>query len=112
VALQVVDDAKALLTPFLPHASQRVHELLGGTGTWASMPEVREVDEIDGAGGPSYPVLTGEHSAASATWGRVPIVPGTHLEPPTPLFAKLGPEVVDEELRRLDPDGGGGRDGA
>ena len=31
VALQLVDDAKTLLTPFLPRSSQQVHEMLGGT---------------------------------------------------------------------------------
>ena len=31
-ALQVVQDANTLLTPFLPHASQKVHEALGGSG--------------------------------------------------------------------------------
>ena len=31
-ALQVVDDAKTLLTPFLPHSSQKVFEALGGAG--------------------------------------------------------------------------------
>src|SRR6202046_419479 len=30
VALQLVDDGKTLLTPFLPESSQRVYELLGG----------------------------------------------------------------------------------
>src|SRR6266446_2057018 len=54
VALQLVDDAKTLLTPFLPRSSQQVHEMLGGSGTWSDMPRVEEVDE---AGGPSYPVI-------------------------------------------------------
>ena len=98
VALQVVDDAKALLTPFLPHSAQKVHEQLGRQGTWSSMPELVEVDE---EGGPSYPILTGDHAAASAAWGRVPIVPGTPLAAPTPVFAKLDPSVVDDELARL-----------
>src|SRR6478609_4972755 len=31
-ALQVVDDAKTLLTPFLPHSAQQVFEALGGRG--------------------------------------------------------------------------------
>ena len=56
VALQLVDDAKTLLTPFLPRSSQQVHEMLGGSGTWSDMPRVEEVDE---EGGPSYPVITG-----------------------------------------------------
>ena len=60
VALQVVDDAKTLLTPFLPRSSQQVHEMLGGPGTWSGMPRVEEVDE---AGGPSYPVITGTYDS-------------------------------------------------
>ena len=31
-ALQVVQDANTLLTPFLPHSAQQVHEALGGSG--------------------------------------------------------------------------------
>ena len=32
VALQAVSDCNTLLSPFLPHCAQTVHELLGGTG--------------------------------------------------------------------------------
>ena len=55
VALQLVDDAKTLLTPFLPRSSQQVHEMLGGSGTWSDMPRVEEVDEA------RRPVLPGDH---------------------------------------------------
>ena len=49
-------DANTLLTPFLPHAAQQVHEALGGTGVWAAQPEIREVDDLgDG------PALPGAH---------------------------------------------------
>ena len=52
-ALQVVQDANTLLTPFLPHAAQQVHEALGGTGVWAAQPEIEEVDDLgDGPGLP------------------------------------------------------------
>ena len=44
-ALQVVDDVKTLLTPFLPAISSKVHAALGGTGSWAAMPELVEVGE-------------------------------------------------------------------
>jgi methionyl-tRNA synthetase len=98
VALQLVDDAKTLLSPFLPRSSQRVYEMLGGAGEWSGMPRIEEVDE---EGGPSYPVITGDYNVA-ARWEHTPIRPGTPLQPPSPLFAKLAPSVVDEELARLE----------
>ena len=60
VALQLVDDAKTLLTPFLPDSSDAVHALLGGTGRVERMPELQEVEDLDG--GPGYPVLTGDYA--------------------------------------------------
>jgi methionyl-tRNA synthetase len=97
VGLQLVDDAKTLLTPFLPRSSQQVHEMLGGTGRWSDMPHVEEVDED---GGPSYPVITGRYDGA-ARWASAPLRPGTPLATPKPLFTKLDTAVVDEELARL-----------
>jgi methionyl-tRNA synthetase len=97
VALQLVDDAKTMLTPFLPRSSQQVHELLGGSGTWSDMPRVEEVDED---GGPSYPVITGTYDGA-ARWASVPLRTGTPLAAPKPLFTKLDTSVVDSELARL-----------
>jgi methionyl-tRNA synthetase len=97
VALQLVDDAKTMLTPFLPRSSQLVHEMLGGTGTWSDMPSVEEVDED---GGVPYPVITGRYDGA-ARWASAPIRPGTPLATPAPLFTKLDTSVIDEELARL-----------
>jgi methionyl-tRNA synthetase len=97
VALQLVDDAKTLLTPFLPRSSQLVHEMLGGTGTWSDMPRVDEVDEDGGA---PYPVITGRYDGA-ARWSSAPLRAGAPLATPVPLFTKLDTAVVDEELARL-----------
>ncbi len=99
VALQLVDDGKSLLTPFLPRSSQKVHEMLGGNEVWSGMPRIDEVSED---GGPAYPVITGSYSGAAARWESMPIAAGTPLAPPVPLFAKLDPSVVDEELARLE----------
>ncbi|GAB2587841.1 methionine--tRNA ligase [Microlunatus antarcticus] len=94
-ALQVVSDANTMLTPFLPHAAQKVFEALGGEGVWAAQPEIRTVAE---EGGPDYPVLMGDYANEQAVWASRPIVVGTPLVKPTPLFTKL-----DEELGRTGP---------
>jgi methionyl-tRNA synthetase len=85
-ALQVISDANTLLTPFLPHASQRIHEALGGTGVWAAQPDMVQVDE---EGAPSYPILTGDYTAQQALWKSTPLPVGRPLVKPSPLFAKL-----------------------
>ncbi|WP_172457838.1 methionine--tRNA ligase [Pseudonocardia sp. N23] len=90
-ALQVVQDANTLLTPFLPHAAQQVHEALGGTGVWAAQPEIRDVDDL--GDGPAYKVLTGDYETQSARWESTPIEAGRPLAKPSPIFAKLDPEL-------------------
>ncbi len=101
VALQLVDDAKTLLTPFLPYSADKVYQMLGGAGAWSGMPEVREVDEPDGSGGvSSYPVLMGDYRTA-ARWESSPVRAGTPLRPPAPLFAKLDPSIAEQEVARL-----------
>ena len=101
-ALQVVSDCNAMLTPFLPHTAQKVHETLGRDGIWAATPRVEEVTddedlELIGTGlpekGQSYTVITGDYTTQQATWGRVDVAPGTKLEKPQPLIAKLDPEL-------------------
>ena len=98
VTLQAVSDCNTMLTPFLPHSAQKVHELLGGKEVHAPMPEIREVSDLDG--GPGYPILTGDY-AVGAKWLSVPIEPGRELAAPKPVFKKLDESIVEEELRRL-----------
>jgi methionyl-tRNA synthetase len=100
VAAQAADDCKVLLSPFLPHSADKVHAALGGTGRWSDRPAVREVDDLDG--GPGYPVLMLDDERGAARWESTPIKPGTPVERPTPVFAKLDTSVVDEELARLE----------
>jgi methionyl-tRNA synthetase len=99
VALQAVSDCNTLLTPFLPHSAQKVHELLGGTGIHAPMPSIIEVEDLDG--GPAYPILTGDYTTGTR-WESVPLESGRALAPPKPVFRKLDPSIVDEELARLE----------
>ena len=99
-ALQVVSDCNAMLTPFLPHTAQKVHETLGRTGIWAAEPRVEEVGDDEefnlvGAGlpekGQTYLTITGDYSQQQAEWKRVDVTPGTELSKPQPLIAKLDP---------------------
>ena len=99
VALQVVSDCNTLLTPFLPHSAQKVHELLGGTGVHAPMPEIVEVDDLDG--GPGYPILTGDYTGRRAVGVGAARGRARPLAAPKPVFRKLDPSIVDEELARL-----------
>lgn len=98
VTAQAVADCNTILSPFLPHSANAVDRVLGGRGDVAPMPVIQEVDDLDG--GPSYPILTGDYSA-TPTWERHPVKVGAPVEKPAPVFTKLDPSVVDEELARL-----------
>lgn len=100
VALQVVDDAKTLLTPFLPTSSSAVFAQLGGQGEWAAMPQLVEIEEETAVGSPSYSVLTGDYRT-QARWESTPIEAGRPIGAPKPVFAKLDASIVEEELARL-----------
>ncbi|MDT0275729.1 methionine--tRNA ligase [Blastococcus goldschmidtiae] len=103
-ALQAIKDCNALLTPFLPHSAQQVHELLGGDGVWSVAPEIHEVTDLDD--GSPYPIITGPYDQGQAVWGSTPLAaPGTPLAPPTPIFTKLDESIVADEIRRLEEGG-------
>jgi methionyl-tRNA synthetase len=98
VTLQAISDCNTLISPFLPHSSQRIHELLGNPGTLAPMPRIEEVSDLDG--GPGYPIITGTYDFPK--WESRPIVVGATIPAPTPVFRKLDPSIVEEELARFD----------
>jgi methionyl-tRNA synthetase len=98
VALRAVDSLKILFTPFLPHTSQKVHELLGYEGFIAGPLECRTVEE---EGGATHEVLTGDYSGWVGEWRPSELPPGQQLREPEPLFKKLDESVVEEELARM-----------
>ena len=104
VAAQCVLDCNTLLAPFLPHSANRVWAAYGGEGEFMPMPRIEQVDELDpgaGAGLTTYPVITGDYSS-TPRWESRPVVVGTPVAKPTPIFTKLDPSVVGEELARLE----------
>ena len=100
VATQLVSDANTMLAPFLPHSAQAIHDAFGGTGEFAPMPVIEEVDDLD-IEGRSYPVITGDYEAVRGTWGRKAVVPGTEVPAPSPIFTKLDDSIVEDELARM-----------
>ncbi len=98
VTAQCVSDLNLVLAPFLPFSANLVDAALGGSGDVAPMPRLEEVDDLDG--GAPYPVITGDYTDVPA-WGRRLIEVGAAVDKPTPVFTKLDPAVVEDELARL-----------
>ena len=101
---QAVADLNLMLSPFLPFSANKVDQIFGGDGQIAPLPVIEEVTDLDVTnddGSPrQYPVITGDYTHVP-TWGRHDVVPGTPVAKPKPVFVKLDPSVVDEELERL-----------
>ena len=47
-----------------------------------------------------YPIITGEYSS-TPRWERRPVTVGAPVAKPTPVFVKLDPCVVEEEMARM-----------
>ncbi|HET7475888.1 MAG TPA: methionine--tRNA ligase [Dermatophilaceae bacterium] len=103
VSAQAVSDCNLILSPFLPHSANKIHRILGGKGTVAPMPRVEHVTDLDDDGS-VYPIITGDYTG-TPPWRSTPVVPGAPVGPPTPVFRKLDPTVVEEELALLRGDG-------
>lgn len=104
-AAQAVNDLDIMFAPFLPHSSQKIHEVLGGTGIVAPLPRMEEVTDLDNADY-SYSILTGDYELGKtvAPWKRQRLVDGAPIAKPSPVFAKIPKEAVQEELDRFKAD--------
>ncbi|MDP9317133.1 MAG: methionine--tRNA ligase [Chloroflexota bacterium] len=98
VGLRVVDNLKTLLCPFLPFSAQRLHEMLGYEGTIAGPLTLKQVEEA----GASHQILTCEPETWVGRWQPSELPIGQEIKEPAPLFRKLDPKIVDEELARLE----------
>ena len=62
------------------------------------MPRIDRVTDLDD--GREYPIITGDYSSVPP-WESRPIQVGAPVAKPSPIFTKLDPAIVDEELERL-----------
>lgn len=76
VAMQAINCLKTILYPFLPFSSQKVHEFLGFDGL---------VED----GSWDFEKIVGDIKA------------GASLREPSPLYTKLDPEIIEEEVQKL-----------
>ncbi len=90
VAAQAVYDANHLLAPFLPHASQKVYEALGGSGVFSPLPRLEEVEDLDKPGF-TYPIITGDYKLGETVhpWESERLVAGTPVPKPHPISRKF-----------------------
>ncbi len=98
-ALRCIDDLKVLMTPYLPFASQRLHESLGYAGTIAGGPVFRTVTEADGS---RHDILTGAYGTWTGRWRPTELPVGQPIPEPKALFKKLDESVVADELARME----------
>jgi methionyl-tRNA synthetase len=96
-SVHVIDNLKTILSPILPHTTQKLHEYLGYEGQLFGRRHVIKVDEETH----SHQALTYDHTDAIGTWTLSQLQPGQALLQPAPLFRKLDESVIAEEYKRL-----------
>ncbi|MDR1447642.1 MAG: methionine--tRNA ligase [Candidatus Ancillula sp.] len=105
---QVAVDLNTMFAVFLPHSSNAVYQIFGGSkgvdggqgpDVAAVLPSKQVVKDLDDSSR-SYPIITGDYSVG-LSWKHHEIVKGTVIKKPEPIFKKLDPSIVDEELNRM-----------
>lgn len=95
--LQAISGLKVLWAPILPFTSQQLHEMLGEDGQLFGQQVVEEYAESR----KTHLGLTYKGETAVGHWSRTDIPVGRALPAPHPLFKKLDPSIVEDELARL-----------
>lgn len=97
VALKAIDSLKLLLSPFLPHTSEALHQTLGYFAPLFG--EQYTEAQQDNLG--KHEVLRYRPAAVPAAWVPSQLEPGRALREPKPLYKKLEPEVAEQERARM-----------
>ncbi len=97
VTLRVIDSLKVLFAPFLPFTCQRVHLMLGYSGSLLGRQMVREYEEATR----KHAALTYDYSGVIVQWKASQLPAGQQLGPVAPLFEKLDPKIAEQERGKL-----------
>jgi methionyl-tRNA synthetase len=96
-AIRAIDNLKILLSPFLPHTCEALHQTLGYFAPLFG--EQYTETQRDDLG--AHEVLRYRPAAIPGRWAPSQLEPGRRLREPKPLFKKLEPSVADEERGRM-----------
>jgi methionyl-tRNA synthetase len=94
VALRAIDSLKVLFAPFIPFSSERLQSYLGYEGELFGRQYAAEFHEE----ARSHGALCFDPSGAEGRWAPSELPAGQRLQQPQPLFEKLDPATVEEEL--------------
>ncbi len=94
VSLQAIDWLKLLWGPILPHASERIQQMLGYDAPLFGRQYSERVADARG----SHMVLRYDHSPATGRWTADPLPAGQRLREPAALFVKLDDELMAAKL--------------
>ena len=96
-AIRAIDNLKVLLSPFLPHTCEALHQILGYDAPLFG--EQYTETHRDDLG--EHLVLRYKADGATGAWAPSTLEPGRALRQPAPLFKKLEPSIADEERARM-----------
>ena len=97
VALQAIDWLKLLLSPFLPHSTERLHHLLGYQDRLFGRLQIKTYQEQ----AQTHEALVYKGEVGNGRWQPVRLPPGQKLPKPHPLYPKLDNSLIEAELNRL-----------
>ena len=100
-AMRAIDALKVMFAPFLPFTSEQLNAYLGYDAPLFGRQTVETVTDDLG----EHTVLRYLPENAAGRWEPSALLqPGAPFQKPKPLFKKLDPAIVDEELARLGGD--------
>jgi len=97
VILRVIDSLKTLFYPFMPISSSALHRMLGYDTDLLGRQYIETFQEER----KSHVALCYDASGLVRGWQPSSLPVGQRLRQPHPLFKKLEPSIVEEEIERM-----------